>query len=503
LAAASTRTAAGIVFLVAVAVLVAANGEALYAWLRLWAFGGLEYGFAILGISVWLLWQARGRLRDAAVTPDWRGLWLVVPVGIATWLAYLLDVRIAQYALFVAGLAALTSTLLGPAVLRVAAVPIAFFLLALPIWNYFKPALQAMTVHATALALELTGTPAFADETYIYTPGGEVLVLAQCSGAQYLQAGMTLGALYACTGFRSSSSRALVLAGFAAMAIAGNWIRVYVVIHLGRLTEWQHFMVGWGIFAVLLAFAFMASLRLQRREAGLQHVEYVAARGAAAYPTKSFTALIAVAVVATLLLVAGPIADRWPTASPPDRAEKIAPISVRAPWSGPFVADHSWQPLFAGAEAQVQGFYHSPLGDVSGYWAWYARQGHRSQVVNQSNAVYGAPWEPRGGYAGVYYKRIPVANQRFFEVSETWLSNPQTGAERLVWHWYCIAGRNVVQPWQAKLTQLGGLLHGRRDALVTVVSTDARDPGAASAVLRDFVLANFATLHAPASGELP
>jgi len=491
------------VFIVALAVVVAANGEALSAWLMLWAFGGLEYGFAILGVSAWLLWQARGQLHNAAVSPDWRGLWLVVPVGIATWLAYLLDVRIAQYVLFDAGLAALTWTLLGPAVIRVAAVPIAFFLLALPIWNYFEPALQAMTVRATALAFELTGTPAFVDETHIYTPHEEVLVLAQCSGAQYFQAGMTVGALYACTGFRSWSLRALVLAGFAAVAIAGNWIRVYVVILLGRLTEWQHFMVGWGIFALLLAVAFKAGTRLQRREAVLPHVEYVAARGTAACPTEFFIALSALAVVATLLLAAGPIADRWLTAPPRDRAAKIAPISVRAPWSGPFVPDRSWQPLFAGAQSQAQGFYHGPVGDVSGYWAWYARQGHRSQAVNQSNAVYGPPWEPRGGYAGVYYKRIPVANQHFLEVSETWLSNPQTGAQRLVWHWYCIAGRDVVQPWQAKFTQLAGMLHGRSDALVTVVSTDARDPGTAKAVLRDFVLTNFTTIHAPASAESP
>jgi EpsI family protein len=491
------------VFLVALAVVVAANGEALSAWLMLWAYGGLEYGFAILGVSMWLLWQARGRLRDAAVTPDWRGLWLVVPVGIATWLAYLLDVRIAQYVLFDAGMAALTWTLLGPAVIRVVAVPIAFLLLALPIWNYFEPALQAMTVHATALALELTGTPAVADETHIYTPHDEVLVLAQCSGAQYFQAGMTVGALYACTGFRSWSLRALVLAGFAAVAIVGNWIRVYVVILLGQLTEWQHFMAGWGIFALLLAVALKAGTRLQRREKVLRHVKYVAARGTAACPKEFVIALSALAVVATLLLAAGPITDRWLTASAPDRAAKIAPISVRAPWSGPFVPDRSWQPLFAGAESQVQGFYHAPLGDVSGYWAWYARQGHRSQAVNQSNAVYAPPWEPRGGYAGVYYKRIPVANQHFLEVSETWLSNPQTGAQRLVWHWYCIAGRNVVRPWQAKFTQLVGMLHGRRDALVTVVSTDARDPGTAKAVLRDFVLANFTTIHAPASTESP
>jgi EpsI family protein len=142
----------------------------------------------------------------------------------------------------------------------------------------------------------------------------------------------------------------------------------------------------------------------------------------------------------------------------------------------------------------VQALYHAAEGDVSAYWAWYEPQGHRSQAINQANAVYIAPWEPRGGYVGTYYERIPVAGEHSFEIIETWLSNPQTGAQRLVWHWYCVAGTHVVRPWQAKLTQLRGLVHGRKDASVTVLSTDARDPGAARAVLRHFVLVSSVAL---------
>ena len=498
MAAASTRTAAGMVFLLAFAVLVAANGEALYAWLRLWAFGGLEYGFAILGMSVWLLWRARGRLRDAAVTPDWRGLWLVVPVGIATWLAYLLDVRIAQYALFVAGLAALTWTLLGYAVLRVAAGPLAFAMLALPIWGYFNHVLQAMTVHALALALELTGTPAFVDETSIYTPDGAVLVLAQCSGVQYFQAAVTCGALYAYLGFRAFSLRAWVLIGFATVAIVGNWIRVYVLVHAGPLTEWQHFMVGWGIFGTLLIGAFRASLWLQRLERPLPAGRASVAVGNVEYSARSLAAL---AAIATLLLLAGPATALWAASPRTDSVAKLTAIPVQAPWSGPLVADYSWRPRFVGSSEQVQVRYHAAEGDVSAYWAWYVPQGHRSQAINQTNAVYTAPWEPRGGYVGTYYKRVPVAGAHSFEVVETWLSNQQTGAQRLVWHWYCVAGTHVVRPWQAKLIQLQGLLHGRKDASVTVLSTDARDPGSARAVLRNFVLVSSVASCTAADGK--
>jgi EpsI family protein len=197
------------------------------------------------------------------------------------------------------------------------------------------------------------------------------------------------------------------------------------------------------------------------------------------------------------LLVAGPATVLWTSSPHTDRgmilpANAVQAPEVHSPWLGPLVPDYSWQPAFIGPAAHVQALYHAAEGDVSAYWAWYLPQGHRSQAVNQTNAVYIAPWEPRGGYVGTYYNRIPIAGEPSFDVIETWLSNPQTGAQRLVWHWYCVAGTHVVRPWQAKLTQLGGLLHGRKDASVTVLSTDAHDPGAARAVLRQFLLVSSA-----------
>jgi EpsI family protein len=290
-----------------------------------------------------------------------------------------------------------------------------------------------------------------------------------------------------------------VLIGFASMAIVGNWIRVYILVHVGQLTEWQHFMVGWGIFGALFIGAFRASLWLQKLERLLPAGKAsVAVSGDVEYSTRSLAAL---AAIATLLLLAGPATVLWAASPRTDRAARLTAIPVQAPWSGPLVPDYSWQPAFIGSSEQMQVRYHAAEADVSAYWAWYAPQGHRSQAINQTNAVYIAPWEPRGGYVGTYYKRVPVAGAHSFEVIETWLWNPQTGAQRLVWHWYCVAGTHVVRPWQAKLTQLQGLLHGRKDASVTVLSTDARDAGAARAVLRHFVLVSSVALCTAADGE--
>jgi EpsI family protein len=498
----SIRTAAGTAFLVALAVVAAANGEALHALLRQWMFGGLDYGFVILAISVLLLWRTRARVRDVRVAPDWRGLWLVIPIGIATSLAYLLDVRIAQYVLFIASVATLIGTLLGFATLRIAAGPLALLLLAMPIWNYFKPALQAMTVRVIALALELTGTPVFVDETYIYTPHRAILVLASCSGAQFLQAGLTLGALHAYLNFRRARVRMMVIADFAFMALVGNWVRVYALVFLRTFSGDEHFVFGWAMFGVMLIPAFFLASRLRRYESRLS--ARTASGPHAPEPDRIVSALtdrpalaktVAIAAITASLLIIGPVLASNSTAVSPATG-MLRPIGVRPPWSGPFGAQTGWKPSFRQFDAEAMGAYRMSDQEVVGYWVFYANQNQVGKVVNELNTVYDpAHWRPRGGYAGTDYRQVALEGEQVLNVVETRLENLHSGAERLVWHWYRVDGREVVRPWQAKFAQLAGLVHGRRDAVAVVLSTNVTDLAEARHVLRDFVRTNIPRLR--------
>ena len=82
---------------------------------------------------------------------------------------------------------------------------------------------------------------------------------------------------------------------------------------------------------------------------------------------------------------------------------------------------------------------------------------------------------------------MPIANGNSLSVIETRLEHVETGAERLVWHWYQIGGQNVVQPWRAKLAQMIGLLKGKPDAMVIVLNTDGNEYHEARKLLRNFV----------------
>lgn len=502
MASTSTRTAAGtvFVFLIALAALVAANGAALYAWVGLWAFSGHQYGFAILAGSVWLLWQSRDRLRSTARAPDWRALLLIVPLALAVWLAYLLEVQLAELALFLISVAALVWALLGPAMLRATALPLGFMGLALPFWNFLQPLLQAITIRATGLALALTGVPANIDGSHIETAHGTIVVIATCSGLQFFQAGMTLGVLYASQVFRRLRNQLLAVAGFVLTAIVGNWIRVYALVFLGILTERQHFVLGWGVFMVLLTVLLWFGWRLQLREDRLPSRgaggSSVQAPKVPAAPIRASLASVFIALVATGLLVLAPLLANRPVVAAPGVGLTLEPPAVLPPWSGPILPNVDWQPSFRGTDVQLTAEYRLGERSVVAYWGYYAYQSQRGgKAMSELNKAYDAPrWRPRDGGVTTY-EQVHLTDGTRLEVLETRLENPQSGEQRVVWQWYRIAGCEAAGWLPAKLAQAAGLLHGRHDALVIALSAAAPDPGEARALLERFVTANVGALR--------
>lgn len=490
---------AGGVFAAALAVLLLTHGRAVAAWVELWLFSGQEYGLVVFLASAWLLWRCRDRLAPMRPSPDWRSLWATVPLSLAFLVAYATDVQVLQFALLVAALGILTWAVLGAAVLRVVAYPIAFLWVALPIARYLEPALQDMTVAATVVGLRLTGLPVYVDDTYIHIPQGAIVVLERCSGAQFLQAGLTIGALYAYLNFRVIRLRVAAFGAFVVAAIVGNWVRVYGLCFLGVLTERQHFLFGWAMFAAALVPTFWFCLRLQSYE----DRRWPAPEAPAAPSDSSTTAsrvmppasFLRVAAVTTLLLIIAPVIAHQ-LASASWHANPIQPVSAHAPWVRGAAPQAEWRPVFGGADGQAQATYSSGAREIAAFWVFYALQRQGAEVINELNTVYDpAVWQPRGGKVGTESIDI-IAGGNTLRVTETRLERLQGGDERVVWHWYEVGGRPVAGSWRAKLAQLAGYLRGRPDAMVTVLSTSAPDTSQARAALEDFVTAHLPELEA-------
>jgi EpsI family protein len=336
-------------------------------------------------------------------------------------------------------------------------------------------------------------------------------VLAECSGTQFFQAGLIIGAFYAYLNLSRPLNRVLAIGAFLAMSLLGNWIRVYALVFLGKLTELQHFLVGWGLFAVLMAVVFWLGSRLQRREEKLRRLAPDAGTRAQQSVPASFSTggVIGVAALAALLVLAGPVgARRLMTGDMNTNAgTALAPIAVQEPWLGPFPPGNDWQPSFQHAGSHVSAAYRIAEGiepaEVTVYQAYYGRQKQGVEVINELNKVYDpVHWRPRGGYAGTDYRDLLVPGGPALRLIETRLEDVRTGAQRLVWHWYRIGGQDVVRPWRAKVAQAKGLLGGRPDAMVVVVSTPVENLAVARTLLSDFVVANLPALSGQSSRQV-
>ncbi|MEM8815847.1 MAG: archaeosortase/exosortase family protein [Pseudomonadota bacterium] len=270
-----------------------ADSRYTHGWLLAFAVGGLLFA----------------SLRSAAGLPPRRqlrvSLLLIVPLSLAWLLAFLsgLTAGAQVLALFVLSTAAF-AVLPFAAALRSASL-LLVLLTAVPIWDHAGPYLQQLTRDVVAVLIGLTGIPGEIDGYFVQLPAGVFEIAEGCNGLQILIAALSLGGLTAWLSERGVRGRLAIVLSFAVAGLVANWLRVYVVILAGYLTDMQHYLVrqehytlGWSLFAVfaaILVFTFRPSrdaLQSADRPAGRAALPFAAVLAAGCGPV--LLALLAV-----------------------------------------------------------------------------------------------------------------------------------------------------------------------------------------------------------------
>lgn len=231
-----------------------------------------SHGFLVLAVSLYL--SVRQALRTCPKV-GFYGLW-VVPFVLSA-LVYLAgSVLLIEAFQQVALLPLLFSGLLVHWGWRQTApfiIPIGLMLFALPIWDYVSWPLQLVTVAVNQFLLSHLNIEFVVEGVFVYFPGiGAFEIANGCSGLRYLLVGMTLCALYGELSFRRLQSRATLLVAGVVLALAANWIRVFVIIYLGYESNMTsplvnaHDTFGWWVFAGTLVPLFFFANWLEKRE---------------------------------------------------------------------------------------------------------------------------------------------------------------------------------------------------------------------------------------------
>lgn len=465
---------------VAVAAILVLYRETAISIISLWGTSEtFTHGYVIAPITLWLLWAKRRALASLTPHPSGLGFALLFVCGFA-WLAgEAAQVQVAQQYAMTAMIPAAVLAITGRQVAWAAAFPLAFLLLAVPFGEAFLPRLMDWTASFTVGALRLTGIPVHREGNLFAIPSGNWSVVEACSGLRYLIASITIGALFAYLNYRKWWKRALFFGLSIAVPIVANFLRAYMIVMIGHLSNMtlavgvDHFLYGWVFFGVVIGLLFWIGSFWRDRPRPSQ---YPLPHAAPARP--AFVAGAAAGVVA--------IVSVWPVYalyldSFDDVSVTLLPAAEASGWTLEKQPTLRWTPHYAGANVQATAVYRKAERTVAVYLGHYRNQRQGSELVGAQNVIAGgkdSPWialgESHVDNAGV-------------EVRQTRL---RAGGQRLlVWDWYRIAGQDLSNPYLAKALLARDKLLGRGDAssAIALAAPYETQPEAAAETLRLFL----------------
>lgn len=136
------------------------------------------------------------------------------------------------------------------------------FLLAMPIftltaWDHLNGGLVSLSASVVGYAVGLLNIPAVIDGSSIFIPFGHIVIADGCSGMRYLIIALAIGYLIGYLNDYSEKYLIPTLAIAALLALATNWLRIFILILVGYKTEMQsslmhqHDTFGWILFALV------------------------------------------------------------------------------------------------------------------------------------------------------------------------------------------------------------------------------------------------------------
>lgn len=432
------------------------------------------HGWLIAPICLWLAWRSRAELAAAPARPWLPALAGVAAAGAAWLVASLADVNaLRQFALVFMMQAAIVAVV-GLAVARVAAFPLAFMLFAVPFGEFLLPVLIDMTADFTVAALRLSGVPVYREGNHFVIPTGSWSVVEACSGLRYLIASVVIGVLYAAISYRTRSRRAAFIAASIAVPLVANWLRAYMIVMLGHLSDntlavgVDHLIYGWIFFGLVMGLLFWVGSFWAEDAKPVGGAARPVAAAPQAHPARFYAiAALALAIAALWRPLHAGIAPA-PIASP----VKLAPVAALGAWTPAAQMPSSWTPNYSGFAADARQAFVSQGATAGVYLAYYRDQHKGRELVTMYNELVRARenrWsELTSGAADVALD----GGQR-----EAWRAVISGGGERFVaYRLYWVDGRLAAGDARAKaLLAWSRLTGGTGDAALVVVYAAERE----------------------------
>jgi exosortase A len=338
------------------------------------------HGYVVVLLMFWMIWRDRARLAAVPGKP-WLPALLLAAAGAIGWLvAYRAGLQIVHQAALPLLAAVAVLTAFGWAVLRALTFPLAWLYLAIPIWDAILPLLNSISVFAVRFLLRVADVPAYFVNNRFEIPGGTFEIADGCSGVHFFVVALTVSLLYGELNRDSTRTRLKLVVFALLLAMATNWIRIFIIVLAGYLTDMTHSLVvnehysfGWYMFAGMMVMYFLIVRRWPAPE--LRPTSSIDA-GGVAIPRRGVAAAMAGLALAPLTFLAD---SNRATAAQLERTMRAdGGVAQPAPTPG-------WTPVFPNADATFTGAF----GEVELHIAGFASQGQGKELAGFSTSVLG------------------------------------------------------------------------------------------------------------------
>jgi EpsI family protein len=376
-------------------------------------------------------------------------------------------------------------------------IPLVLPLFALPLWSPLTPLLQYLTTQVVSFALSLIGIPIYVEDHFIHIPEGKFSIEEVCAGLRYVLAAVLVALVYVYLHIHQLKSRLLFVGYVILLSLIVNWIRVFVVILAGHLTNMSHSFVtdhadfGWWLFAFTLIPIFWFGGYLVRKEEKTvrrQEPPDLKIQNDTAhnvYIINSSTKFVFSALLIFTLIF--PLSGFYLK----ERNRQILDsplIDLQAPkpsgqWSGPYeVQQNNVQPVFQGSDREVIASYMKDGNEAILYMAQYLFQEQGKELIAEYNRPYNPSiWRPVSNGK----RQIKLHDGSIIETQEIIIKNEQ-GKTQILWYWYSIAGINTVSPVEAKILQMRDMLLRNRsgsNVILLILNTDRNTDSARNTMI--------------------
>ncbi len=420
--------------------------------------GAYNHGLLLLLVTLYLLYININFDNDISRKGNIVGFCLAVFFMVMAFAFEAVTIVSLQVVAFYFFIVALVLAIYGWTIFKKALAPLSLLLFALPVWDSLAPLLQHITLDMSYLMVKAVGIPVLKEGYHILIPAGTFEVTPSCSGFSYFMAAFPLAILYAVNNFSDKKNIFLVVGMIVAASIVANWIRVFIIIVAGQMTDMQHYFVtvehfnlGWVVFGCMfisLVFLFNKILKDKgpvQSSNSMSHAGIsIREHGALASPALLSSVLLGILAV---ILIGFQYQVSENNSSRND-SEVAANISIPYVFN-PAMPLYDLNPKINGAieRVYIASEYDPP---VQLYHGMLTKQGQGKELVSSDNRLFDEE----------LWQLVAESDGQDSKIRKIELKSKLTGKHYFLWSWYRIDGDNTASDIMAKWYELRGYLKG-------------------------------------------